>query len=262
MLSIEPLAHEDLPHTAALHKENLKLGLFPRLGRHFLSLYQEGFALSPHGIALVARREDGEIVGALFGTTSNAEHFRWVTRHQGLQLALAGSGAMLVRPRLAYEFTRTRLGRYTRGVARHMGLAAAPPLQGSGQGSSKEGPVSVLSHIVTTDAVRRQGVGRGLVEKFKTLARQKGVHRAVLVTEEGGMGSPFFEKLGCRLVKRRKGQDGTLVREYKMIIDEDALYEQETSWDRGGFRSYGLPVPAHARTFDPRGPFPAAPDRY
>lgn len=239
MLSVEPLKPGDLLQTADLHRQNLKLGLFPRLGRHFLSLYQEGFARSPYGIALVARSDDDEVVGALFGTTANAEHFRWVTRHMGLQLALAGSGAMLIRPQLAFDFARTRMGRYARGLARHIGIVPAPQAAPSGAR-----PVSVLSHIVTAQTVRRCGVGRKLVEAFKARARAKGAHRALLVTEEGGQGTPFFEKLGCRLIDRRQGQDGAILREYRLILDEAGTYEE---MDRN--RNAGIVVHPYPRRF-------------
>src|SRR5690606_23774588 len=87
-------------------------------------------------------------------------------------------------------------------------------------------PLSVLSHIVTDLKARRHGVGRGLVEEFKFRASARGVHRALLVTEEGGLGTPFFEKLGCNLIARRKDQDGAVLREYRLILDEEGAYEE------------------------------------
>lgn len=220
MLTIEPLRQDDLQETADLHKDNLRLGLFPKLGKDFLAHYQDSFSRSPHGIALVARAE-GDIVGALFATTSNAEHYRWVTRNMGMELALAGAGAMITHPRVALTFARTRLMRYSRGIARHMGLISTPQASGA-----VAPPLSVLSHIVTSSAARRRGIGRKLVDAFKARASARGVHRAVLVTEEGGLGTPFFEKLGCRLVKRRDGQDGSVLREYRLILDEEGAYEE------------------------------------
>jgi GNAT superfamily N-acetyltransferase len=220
MLSIEPLNQADIPATANLHRDNLHLGLFPKLGRHFLGLYQESFARSPYGIALVAR-DDNAVVGALFGTTSNAEHYRWVTRNFGSKLALAGCGAMLTRPQVAFDFARTRAGRYARGVARYMCLV---PSASPGQPGAPR-PVSVLSHIVTDAATRRRGVGRRLIEGFANRASARGVHRALLITEEGGLGTPFFERLGCRLVGQHKSQDGAILREYRLILDKEGTYE-------------------------------------
>lgn len=219
MFRIDPLRDEDLPATADLHQKHLRLGLFPKLGRDFLRLYQQGFAKSPHGIALVARNDD-EVIGALFATTSNADHYRWVTRHLGLQMAMAGSTAMIAHPDLAMNFARTRLLRYSRGLARHMGLISAPA---AAQGNAT--PVSVLSHIVTAGTARRQGIGRKLIEGFRTKAIARGVHRALLVTEEGGLGTPFFERLGCKLVRRRQDNDGAVLREYRLILDEEGAHE-------------------------------------
>ena len=227
MLSIEPLRQTDVPDTAALHRRYLHLGLFPRLGRHFLGLYQESFAHSPYGIALVARLDD-EVVGAIFGTTSNPDHYRWVTRHFGPQLAMAGAGALASRPQVAFDFARTRFGRYARGIARHLGVL--PPARAPRQGGNS--PLSVLSHIVTDAKARRRGVGRQLVDEFKARCSAQGAHRALLVTEEGGEGTPFFERLGCNLVARRPGQDGAILREYRMILDEVGAYEELGS-DRG-----------------------------
>ncbi|WP_090589572.1 GNAT family N-acetyltransferase [Pelagibacterium luteolum] len=219
MLSIGSLEPDDIPATVDLHRKNLRLGLFPKLGREFLGLYQRSFAQSPYGIALVARGDDG-VIGALFATTSNAEHYRWVTRNMGMQMAMVGGTAMLTHPHAAITFARTRLGRYSRGLARHMGLTASSPSTGA-----VAPQLSVLSHIVTSDAARRRGIGRQLIETFKAKASARGVHKAVLVTEEGGLGTPFFERLGCRLVNSRQSQDGAVLREYKMILDEEGAYE-------------------------------------
>lgn len=223
MLSIEPLRTSDIEATASLHRKNLRLGLFPKLGRHFLGLYQESFARSPYGIALVARDDDDHVVGALFGTTANAEHYRWVTHNFGSRLALAGCGAMLTRPQVALDFARTRMGRYARGVARHMGVLPSASASAAQPGASR--PVSVLSHIVTDATMRRRGVGRRLIEGFANRATARGVHRALLVTEEGGLGTPFFERLGCRLVGQHKSHDGAILREYRLILDEEGAYE-------------------------------------
>lgn len=216
MLSIESLSPDDLPQTAALHKSNLRLGLFPRLGRSFLRRYQETFAASPYGIALVAKSGE-RVVGALFGTTSNPDHYRWVVHNCGWDLALAGGGALLLRPHLAWTFASTRVGRYMRGLRRH--IAPAPATAGP------VAPSSVLSHIVTAETERRRGIGRRLVEEFKVLARRHGARRATLITEEGGDGVPFFERMGCACVTHRQGRDGSVVREYRLPLDEAETHE-------------------------------------
>ncbi|HCO55566.1 MAG TPA: hypothetical protein DIT93_11170 [Pelagibacterium sp.] len=249
MLSIEPLNQADIPVTASLHRDNLRLGLFPKLGRHFLGLYQQSFASSPYGIALVAR-DEGTVVGALFGTTSNAEHYRWVTRNFGSKLALAGCSAMLTRPQVALDFACTRAGRYAKGIARHVGLTPS----GSSGPKATSRPVSVLSHIVTDVNARRRGVGRRLIQGFASHATLLGIHRALLVTEEGGLGTPFFERLGCRLVGQHKSQDGATLREYRLIFDEEGAYE-----DRDGGRVAYTVVRAYPKRLGPASTRPQRP---
>jgi GNAT superfamily N-acetyltransferase len=217
MLTIEDVRPDDIPQTAELHKAHLKMGLFPRLGRRFLRHYQETFARSPYGIALVAR-SDERIVGALFGTSSNPDHYRWVIRNCGWELAMAGGVALAMQPQLAWTFASTRVARYAKGLRRYMGNTR----QG---GAGDAAPLSVLSHIVTGQSERRRGIGRRLVERFKILARAEGAHRAMLVTEEGGQGAPFFERIGCTCVSHRTGQDGCTVREYRLLLDEADQYE-------------------------------------
>ena len=217
MLTIDDLNPDDLRDTAALHKAHLRLGLFPRLGRRFLRQYHETFARSPYGIALVAHFDD-RVVGALFGTSSNADHYGWVVRNCGLELAVAGSGALLFRPQLAWTFASTRITRYARGLRRYMAPAPSEDAQ-------QAPTLSVLSHIVTAAGMRHQGVGRRLVERFRALARADGARDAVLITEEGGEGAPFFERIGCTCVSHRTAQDGNTVREYRLPLLEQDVHE-------------------------------------
>jgi GNAT superfamily N-acetyltransferase len=225
MLTIDDLRPDDLPETAALHKTYLRLGLFPRLGRGFLRQYHETFARSPYGIAIVAHSDDG-VVGALFGTSSNADHYGWVVRNCGWDLAMAGSGALLFRPQLAWTFASTRITRYARGLRRYI---APHPSQPGQQGA----PLSVLSHIVTGASERRQGIGRRLVERFRAQARAEGARDAMLITEEGGEGVPFFERIGCACVGYRQGQDGSAVREYRLPLVEQDVHEDVAGRRRG-----------------------------
>lgn len=222
MLAIETLKDKDLETTALLHEENLKLGLFPKLGAGFLQRYQAGFLDSPHGIALVARdRREGRLLGLLLGTTSNAEHYRWVMRNHGASLAASGCAALLTRPVLAAEFLQTRAMRYVKGVRNHMRptpVRSDDDEDEEDEERSAEPVVSVLSHIVTHPDARGLGVGRKLVARFRAIARNEGADKALLVTQEGGMGAGFFERLGCALVARRGGQDGEAVREYALPL--------------------------------------------
>lgn len=214
MFRVEPIQHDDVHTTAELHAAYLRLGLFPKMGKRFLARYHRTFIDSPHAVALIARNEDGRIVGMLLGTTSNAEHYRWVMRHHGASLALRGAGALMLRPPLAFEFMRTRLGRYARGIVRNLG-----PHRPESGSSGPKSPNSVLTHIACADGYRRRGIGRGMVAQFKGRARAEGASRACLITRESGPGAPFFERIGCKLVAHRQERDGQAVCEFHLDLD-------------------------------------------
>lgn len=245
MLRIEKVRQDDLNVTAALHRQHLELGLFPRLGERFMRAYHATFASSPHAVALVARTESGRVVGALFGTTANSRHYRWVVEEHGLNLALHGTRSLLFQPALAWSFVSSRAGRYAKGLGRHLGLLprSDPPVEGS-----SGGPACVLSHIVTSRHARRLGVGRRLVEEFRRHAHASGAQEARLVTREGGPGAPFFERLGCECVDLRPSQDGEALREYALRLDQSVTDEKrpthrglrhERRHGRTGFRHGG-----------------------
>ena len=111
MLRIDKVRQDDLAATAALHRRHLELGLFPQLGERFMRAYHASFAASPHAVALVARTDGGEVAGALFGTTANGRHYRWVVEEHGLTLALHGARSLLLQPALAWNFVSSRAGR-------------------------------------------------------------------------------------------------------------------------------------------------------
>ena len=253
MLRIEEARHDDFAVTAALHRRHLELGLFPQLGERFMRAYHASFAGSPHAVALVARAESGRVVGALFGTTANARHYKWVVEEHGLNLALHGTRSLLLQPALAWEFISSRAGRYARGLGRHLGLVGG----NQAPAPTSPGRTCVLSHIVTSQSARRLGVGRRLVEVFRKIARAAGAAEARLVTREGGLGQPFFERLGCECVDLRPSQDGEALREYALRLDRTVIDEKaenprrlrhERRAGRAGFRPGGAePVPAGLR---------------
>ncbi|WP_196257635.1 GNAT family N-acetyltransferase [Pelagibacterium limicola] len=239
MTRIEQLRLEDVEASVALHLDHLRLGLFPRLGQRFMRFYHETFIHSPHGVALVAR-EGGEVIGVLFGTASNAAHYRWVVRNRSWKLGATGLAALLSRPMLALKFMTTRGPRYARAIMRRLS-PASKSRGGSGA------PLPVLSHVVTAPDVRQRGVGRKLVKAFAQQVRRDGAQAALLVTEEDGLGTPFFERIGARLAAKRIGQDGVPVREYRLTLGDASRYEN-TEPDRTGRPVFG---PNHARIGPP-----------
>lgn len=242
MLRIEKARQDDLSSTAALHRRHLELGLFPQLGERFMRSYHSTFAASPYAIALVARSERGQVVGALFGTTANSQHYRWVVEEHGMKLAMQGVRSLLLQPALAWNFLSSRAGRYAKGLGRHLGIFGR---NDAARANSDGSPACVLSHIVTSQAVRQQGIGRRLVEEFRRQAQASGAAQSRLVTRESGPGAPFFERLGCACVDLRPSQDGEALCEYSLQLDQTIADEKpdvsrglrhERRVGRSGFR--------------------------
>ncbi|MTV27608.1 GNAT family N-acetyltransferase [Nitriliruptoraceae bacterium ZYF776] len=220
VVAIEAATVTDFRRTSELHHRYLAAGIFPRMGVRFLRCYHETFAASPYGKALVARH-DGELVGFLLGTVDNAAHYRWVVKERGMALARSGATALLCRPHVAWSFATTRLDRYLRGLQRHLSqpaTACGPAPPGGDDGASS--PLAILTHIVTTDAVRGRGVGRQLVEAFLAQARARGAEEARLITASGGPAAAFYAGLGWAAVADRCARDGSRVREYRMVLSE------------------------------------------
>jgi ribosomal protein S18 acetylase RimI-like enzyme len=182
----------DVGFCAALHAQALDQGIFSALGHGFLRAYYSTFVASPHAIALLARA-GGVPVGMVVGIVDPRSHTRWVMRRRGLRLAARGAAMLLVRPRIAVSFVRTRLARY-RTTWRRTRSDSVPPKR-----SLKQHRTAVLSHIAVVPGGRGAGVGRALVDEFLAAARGAGVDSVTLVTRQGDDGAgAFYSRLGWR----------------------------------------------------------------
>jgi GNAT superfamily N-acetyltransferase len=206
------LTHRQTRQTAALHHRYLGAGLFPLLGTTFLAAYHRTYIDSPHAVGLVV--DDPRVIGFLVGTLDPGSHHRWTLRHRGPAIAVRAAVAMLVRPRTAWFFLRTRLPRYANAVARY---ARPEPARGDGPLPTAGPAVAVLSHVVVAATGRRRNTGRTLVEAFIAAATDAGVDEAQLVTASDGGGPAFYERLGWEPVDRDDGP--TTMRTYRRQID-------------------------------------------
>lgn len=219
MVTIAPATESDLQVTSELHVRALSSGLFPALGSRFLAHYHRTFVGSPHAVALVAR-DQGRTIGFVLGTADGSAHQRWVIRQHGWRLALSGLLAMLVRPRVAVTFLRTRVGRYARGLARALRPSRPASVAASGTGSTSAPAIrtAVLTHIATDRSHRGRGVGRELAESFVAQVEAEGADEARLITEAGGRAAAFYRRLGWHRVTRRRAQDGSDVEELRLTL--------------------------------------------
>ncbi|MFA9432555.1 GNAT family N-acetyltransferase [Egicoccus sp. AB-alg2] len=238
MPTVRPAAPDDLRATSRLHRQLLPDGFFARLGRGFLCSYHRTFARSPHAVAFVTGPA-GDADGFLVGTLSNRQHYRFVVRCCGVRLAARGLLALAARPRLAWTFLRTRAGRYLRWALRYPLRPARRPSTAedltapaaetrpdpAGEDAPAEpaaAPVAVLTHVAVGTRAQGNGTGRALVEAFVAAAREAGVTEARLVTDAGGPAEAFYRRLGWTPGQVRHGSGGSLVREFRLSLHENA----------------------------------------
>ena len=210
---IRPSTPDDASAMAQLHLELLPHGFFARLGAGYLAVYHRAFMASPHAVSLVACRDD-RLVGFIAGALDAHVHQRWALRRRGVPLLIAGVVALVLRPRLAWEFLTTRTGRYLRGMARAARPTASPTAESS---VATGGPVAVLSHVAVDRSEQGGGAGSALVESFVDRVKASGTTRAELVTlcEDGA--SAFYERLGWTAVGEHE-REGARYRRFTLVL--------------------------------------------
>jgi ribosomal protein S18 acetylase RimI-like enzyme len=212
LLKLREMRPRDLRVAAQIHHACLHHGLFPQLGKRFLRAYLATFMASPHAVALVAVTH-GSPVGFLVGTFEDRRHYRFVLRRHGLRLALAGSAALALRPRLAWRFVHTRARRYASGFVRLSGGAVAVPA------TLPVGGDGVLTHVAVAPDGRGRGAGAGLVDEFVERARARGVSEVRLVTRAGPDGAgAFYARLGWRVTGVYRDRDGLSWVRYRLEL--------------------------------------------
>lgn len=226
-LIVRDAAPRDLIYTARQHQFLLPHGLFPRLGQPFLRRWHATFLDSPYGIALVAEQLSGTgltPVGFLFGSTDQLCLVDDVVARHRLGLMLAGTAALLRRPRLAIHFVRTRAKPYLRRLSgatnrpsRHLDQAKA--WSGGDDKPVPAAPVAVITAVAVETGCRSAGAGRALVDRFVARAAEAGTKEARLTTMTGSGGAgPFYEKLGWQFVEQHPTRDGVTVSTYRLPL--------------------------------------------
>lgn len=195
---------------AELHAERLPHGFFVRLGPRYLRSYHRTFIGHDSAVALVADR-GGYVTGFLVGAVDVKDHRHFVVRRHAWRLAAIGLAALATRPPLAVEFTRTRLGRYIRGLARALRRAPSPQ---TGAAPRPEAPrTAVLTHVAVDSQAAGRGTGSALVGSFVDAARREGADRIELVTLAGPAGAgEFYRRLGWRQSSERASAGSQFLR--------------------------------------------------
>lgn len=184
-VSLRPMAREDCDATADLHVRYLGDGLFPRLGRRFVRRWHATFVDSAHAVAHVAVRPDGEVLGFVVAAVDQRAYVTHTLQEARLSLLVRGGLAMLVRPRVAVVFARTRVRSYWARLRRPVKPGPAGPR------------TAVVHAIVTTPASRGTGVGRMLLARVEDDVRASPTGCIELLSEDGAQGGAnFYRRLG------------------------------------------------------------------
>lgn len=184
-------------------------GLFPQLGRGFVTHWMKTFLTQRHGIALVAVTNDAkqQQVGFLIGSTDQVRHVGDVLRNHKWSLLSAGLVALSLRPRLLLHFLRTRTTPYMKRIF-------GPSAPQSEIVDSKPA-IAVVTSLVVHPKVRGRGLGEMLVDEFIAIAGRSGSSKAELVTSAGTNGAGrFYEKIGWERVGEGSSKDGTRTHTY------------------------------------------------
>lgn len=227
---IRPATLADVDFTARAHRQHLPHGLFPLMGHSFMKRWHASFLGAPDGIALVAVHVDGDgerLLGFLVGAGDQVAHVQHVLRHHRSELTVSGICSLLVRPRLALHFLRTRARAYarrltSRATSQHRrgdpGKARPQAPQTSGPDRCPD-PVAVVTALVVVPQAQGAGVGAALLARFVDQARAGSAAEAHLTTLAGANGAgPFYEALGWRRRDVHPTRDGTLVATYELEL--------------------------------------------
>jgi len=213
---LRTLHDADLPYVVGQHLRYFPGGFFARLGRRFLHRYYLSFLTSPVGVA-VAAESAGEPVGYLVGVTDPAAHRAHVLHRHGRRLALLGAVGMLLRPRLAWSFLRTRARRYLRRL--RPGSASGP--------CGPRDRLGVLAHVAVDPRARERGIGGRLVDSFEEEAVACGCERLLLVTAADGTGAgDFYRRRGWCCAGEHDTPDGQRIATYEIPLTEGPVTER------------------------------------
>ncbi|GAB2873548.1 GNAT family N-acetyltransferase [Streptomyces mayteni] len=210
--TLRPMTPGDLPFVVEEHLGHFPDGFFARLGTGFLTAYTHTYLTGPDARSYVADT-GGRPLGFLVGVLDPPAHRRHVLRSHGPRLAGRALLGLVVRPRLAWHFLRTRLGRYLRKLT--PGRRATSPTS-----AARPGATAVLSHVVVTRSARSSGIGAALLHRFVSDAATAGCARASLVTAVGPDGAgPYYERHGWVLRGETHTPDGRRLATYDLSLD-------------------------------------------
>ena len=236
---VRDMLPSDARRTAELHREYLPFGLFPRLGRRFMTRWHETFSTSPHAWGGVVVGPTGDVVAVVLMTTDQHAYITEALTKHRWTLARDGAVGLLLDPRVLGYFLRTRALRYWRRLRRsHQPRTAAV--------TDRPDHLGVIHAVVTDESARGRGCARALLEVAEAHARRRGTPVLALITDDPaetsttgdqgtqqGLGAAgMYDRLGWDRVGVHT-RDGRRVAEYRRRLlppeADDPLTNGETA---------------------------------
>ncbi len=215
-VQIRPLTRGDLAEASALHRKILDMEFLVRCGPGFMRAYYRAWVEAPGAIALVARDEDGVLLGVLLGATDPAIHVRAMVRQSGARLAFRLALYAAGHPALARDLLVTRGRRYVRGVAR---LAAARLTRTRESPSESGGARSgEITHVLVRADRQGSGVGRALLFAAVAEGDAADLDELVLVTPPDLAAGGFYQHLGWRVDGAMTSRSGEAFVRYRYLL--------------------------------------------
>ncbi len=198
------MTRDTLDDVVRVHLEAFPGFFMAQLGPRFLREYHRCVADYPNGI-LLTEEENGRCVGLVAGFVDPASFYRELRRRR-LRLALAAFSGVVGRPR--------RLVTLVRNYGRARGAAMHEPDEKSAE----------LSSLAVSPAVAGRGIGRRLVARFISAARDRGADHVTLTTDARGNDAVnrFYQRLGFERVREFEARQGRLLNEYNIDTGKDS----------------------------------------
>lgn len=147
---------------ASIHRQSFPGFFLSSLGEAFLTEFYAGFLHDPSAVAVVARDQLDNVVGAVVGTTEPSGFYRRLLRSRWPEFVAASLQSIAVRPSIAPRLLR---------AVRYRGIT----------GDAVEG--AQLSSICVDPHAQGIGVGRALLDEWVREVGHRGVSQAVLTTD-------------------------------------------------------------------------------
>lgn len=198
-VTLGPMVPTDVRPLARLHRAAFPGFFLSSLGEPFLVQLYRGFLADDSAVNVVARADDGAVLGAIVGTTSPAAFYGRLARRRWPGIGLACARVVLSRPKVAWRLLRS------------VGYRGG---EGIGEGAA------LLSSICVAPQEQGVGLGRRLLETWMGEVARRGVDTALLTTDADNNEAVnrFYQKHGWTVSSTYRTPEGRLMNNYSTTL--------------------------------------------